>query len=245
MTTSAMSILVANVNTTESMTEAICAEAREFAPPGVQIEGLTPAFGAPGIVTHAQAAVAMVALLDAARLLQEPPDAIVLAGFGEPGRAELEEAVGVPTYDITECAVLLAQLMGRRYSIVTPGPGGLGGPTEERLRIIGQLDRLASMRGTNLAIAELEEDHDRTIAAIVSASRAAIDEDGAEVIILGCAGMAGAAREVQDVIGMPVVSGVVAAVRLASMVHDVGFDRCWPKVDPATFAAIAWPKIQA
>lgn len=245
MTTSELSILVANVNTTESITAAICAEAREYAPPGVRIRGLTPQFGTAGIVTHAQAAVAVVALLDAIRKLQERSDAIVLAGFGEPGRAELEEAVGVPTYDITECAVHLAQLMGRRYSIVTPGPGGLGGPTEDRLRITGQLDRLASVRGTNLAIEELEEDHDRTIAAIVGAARVAIDSDGADVIILGCAGMAGAARAVQELVGVPVVSGVAAAVRLAAVLHELGFDRCWPRIDPSTFAAIAWPAISA
>ncbi|MFB7575945.1 aspartate/glutamate racemase family protein [Streptomyces sp. NPDC056165] len=235
-----MRILVANVNTTESMTSLICAAARSCAAEDTEIVGITPRIGAASVESHHEAYLATVGVMDEIRSYDEPFDAIVLAGFGEPGREGLEELFEVPVMDIAETAVHTAYLLGRRYSILTPGIGSIEGPTFDRLRQSGLLDRLASARGIGLDVLALEEDPDRTRELLIEAARCAVAEDGADVLCLGCAGMAGVAASVQQEVGVPVLDGVVLAVQLAEVFHRLGYRRP-PTVARRKKPPTVWP----
>ncbi len=96
-----MRILVVNVNTTESMTEAIAEQARSVAAPGTEIVGLTPFVGAESVEGNYESYLAAVAVMDRVLAYDQPYDAVVQAGFGEHGREGLQELLDVPVVDIT------------------------------------------------------------------------------------------------------------------------------------------------
>ena len=216
-----MRILVVNVNTTESMTEAIRAQAARHASPGTEIVALTPFFGPESVEGNFESYLAAVAVMDRVLAYDEPYDAVVQAGFGEHGREGLQELLEVPVIDITEAAAHVACLIGRTYAVVTTLDRAVP-QIEDRLRLAGLVDRCASVRATGLGVLELEQDPGRTVDAIVRAAVRAVEDDRAEVVCLGCAGMAGLDEKIAAATGVPVVDGVAAAVKLAEAVCGLG-----------------------
>lgn len=212
-----MRIVVVNVNTTASVTEAISASARSVAAPGTEIVGLTPRFGAESVEGNLESYLAAVGVADAvARYAAagEPFDAVIQAGYGEHGREGLQEMLDVPVVDITEAAATTAMYLGHRYSVVTTLDRTVP-LISDRLLLAGLERRCASVRASGLAVLELEQDPDRAVAAIVEQARLAVEHDHAEVICLGCGGMAGLEEKVRAETGVPVVDGVQAAVTVA------------------------------
>lgn len=217
-----MRILVVNVNTTESMTAAIGAAARAVAAPGTEIVALTPFVGAESVEGNVESYLAAIAVLDRVLAYDEPYDAVIQAGFGEHGREGLQELLDVPVVDITEAAAQLAMLLGHRYSVVTTLDRTVP-LIEDRLLLAGLMSRCASVRASGLSVLELEESPERTVQVIAAQARRAVQEDRAEVIVLGCGGMAGLAEAVHDATGgAPVVEGVTAAVKLAESLVSLG-----------------------
>jgi allantoin racemase len=209
-----MRILVVNVNTTESMTEGIAEQARRVALPGTEIVGLTPAFGAESVEGNLESYLAAVAVMDRVLAYDEPFDAVIQAGYGEHGREGLQELLDVPVVDITEAAASTAMYLGHRYSVVTTLDRAVP-LIEDRLLLAGLDRRCASVRASGLAVLELEADPERAVEAIVEQAAAAVRDDHAEVICLGCGGMAELESAVRARTGVPVVDGVTAAVTVA------------------------------
>lgn len=220
-----MRILTVNVNTTESMTALIGGQARAAASPGTEIVAVTPRFGPASVESILESHLSAVGVLDAvlnANLEAEPPyDAVILAGFGELGREALQELVEVPVIDITDAAAHLACLLGRSFAVVTTVPRAVPA-IEDRLTLAGLRARCVAVRAIQMNVLDLEADPDATAAAITAAATRAVHDDGAEVICLGCAGMAGLAQRVSAQVGVPVVDGVTAAVTLAESLHTLG-----------------------
>ena len=216
-----MKLLVVNVNTTASMTEAIARSARSAAAPGTEIVGLTPALGAESVEGNFESYLAAVAVMSTVVTYEGDFDAVIQAGFGEHGREGLQELLDVPVLDITEAAAHVACLLGRTYSVVTTLDRAVP-LIEDRLLLAGLLTRCASVRSSGLSVLELEGDPDVVVEAIVGESERAVGEDRAEVICLGCAGMAGLDAAVHRATGVPVVDGVAAAVKLAEGLVALG-----------------------
>jgi allantoin racemase len=216
-----MKLLVVNVNTTASMTAAIAESARAVAAPGTEIIGLTPQVGADSVEGNFESYLAAVAVMSAVVGYDGPYDAVVQAGFGEHGREGLQELLDVPVVDITEAAGHLACLLGHRYSVVTTLDRTVP-LIEDRLLLAGLRDRCASVRSSGLGVLELEEDPEATVKAIVREAELAVRDDRAEVICLGCGGMAGLDEAVRQATGVPVVDGVAAAVKLAESLVALG-----------------------
>ncbi|GHA16990.1 Asp/Glu/hydantoin racemase [Streptomyces tauricus] len=219
-----MRIVVTNCNTTQSMTEEIVRGARAAAGPGTTVLGLTPAWGPESAEGWLDSYLSAAAVLDTLRTYQEqedhdPYDAVVMAGFGEHGREGVRELVDVPVVDITEAAAHLACLLGRRYGVVTTLERSAG-QIEDSLYTAGVARNCAVVVGTGLGVLDLG-DQERTEAAFVAAAERARDA-GAEVLVLGCAGMTGLQRAVGEKLGMPVVDGVGAAVKLAESLVSLG-----------------------
>ncbi|MGC7097056.1 aspartate/glutamate racemase family protein [Amycolatopsis lurida] len=208
-----MRILVTNCNTTESMTKEIEAGARAAASPGTEIVAMTPAWGPESAEGWLDSYLSAAAVLDLLRGVDESSfDAVVLAGFGEHGREGARELLSIPVVDITEAAAHLACLLGRRYGVVTT-LDRTAGMIEDSLHTAGVLANCVGVAGTGLGVLELG-DSQRTASALITAARRLRDR-GAEVVVLGCAGMTGMDRRISAELGVPVVDGVAAAVRLA------------------------------
>lgn len=216
-----MRILVVNVNTTESMTRAIGDSARQAASPGTEIIELTPQFGAESCEGNFESYLAALAVMDRVVNYPEPFDAVIQAGYGEHGREGLQELLEVPVVDITEAAASTAQFLGHKYSVVTTLDRAVP-LIEDRLKLAGLTDRLASVRASGLGVLELESDPERAVSAIVEQSRLAVEQDKAEVICLGCGGMAELEEQVRQATGVPIVDGVRAAVEIAESLVRLG-----------------------
>lgn len=220
-----MRILVLNSNTSAAMTTEIADAARAAAHPGVEIVCMSPHFGAEAIDSAAESYLSAVGVMDVvARLTGDGVfdfDAVVLAGFGEHGRDALAEMLTVPVLDIAECAAHVAHLIGRRFSVITTLARSIPA-IEDRLLLAGLNAHCASVRACGLGTAQVDADPAGAVQAIVDEAARAISEDGADVICLGCAGMAGVTGAISAKLGVPAVDGVAAAVALAQAVVGLG-----------------------
>ncbi|MBP2703971.1 Asp/Glu/hydantoin racemase [Microbispora sp. RL4-1S] len=216
-----MKIVVVNPNTSRSMTDAIGHAARSAASPGTEILAVQPEYGPEAIDCAMESYLSAVAVMDRLLTLGEPYDAVVLAGFGEHGREGVQEIVDVPVIDIAEASAHVAQMIGRSYSVVTTLQRSVGA-IEDRLRLAGLADRCASVRACGLSTLEVDDDPAAAMEEIVAEAGRAVRDDHAEVICLGCGGMAGLDEAITARLGVPVVDGVAAGVRLAEAVAGLG-----------------------
>jgi len=241
-----MKIVVVNVNTSQSMTDNIAEAARRYASAGTEIVAIKPYFGAEAVDCNFESYLSAVAVMDRVVTYREPYDAVVMAGFGEHGRDGLAELISQPVFEICEASAHVAMMIGRAYSVVTTLQRSVP-PIEDRLRLAGLWERCASVRANRMSTLEVDSDPERARSTIVDEARKAVEVDGAEVICLGCAGMAGLEEAITRELGVPVVDGVGAAVRLAEAV--VGLGLATSKVSTYAFPEpkniIAWPLSEA
>ncbi|HEX3547734.1 MAG TPA: aspartate/glutamate racemase family protein [Mycobacterium sp.] len=220
-----MRILVLNPNTSESMTAEIAEAARAVAAEGTEIVTVKPRFGAEAIDSAAESYLSAVGVMDAVATMVAATefdyDAVILAGFGEHGKDALQEMLSVPVLDIAESAAHIAHLIGRRFSVVTTLARSIA-PIEDRLVLAGLSAHCASVRACGLGTAEVGTHPAGAVQAIVDEAARAVSEDGADVICLGCAGMAGVTTAVSAKLGVPAVDGVAAAVALAQALVGLG-----------------------
>jgi allantoin racemase len=134
-------------------------------------------------------------------------DGIILGCFGDPGLDALREIVCIPVVGPGETAMHIAAMLGRRFSIVTVLDSVV--PSLERLARIAGLDRrLASVRVVEIPVLELRQNIDATTGRMMKESQSAIQQDGADVIVLGCMSMAfmSVSEKMQESLGIPVVN---------------------------------------
>lgn len=236
-----MRILLINPNTTKEMTATMRAGAELVAAPGTEIVATEVAWGAPSIESHYEGYISAAGVLDLLTRLDPTYDAVIMAGFGEPGREAAQELMDIPVLDITDSAAHVACLLGRRFSVITTVRKAIG-QIEDRLALAGVLGRCSSVRATGLGVLELELNLSAT-ETIISESLKARDQDGAEVIILGCGGMAGLAERVAERTGLPVIDGIAAAVGLAEAIHRQGLkpSKHLSFEEPPAKTMLGWP----
>ena len=216
-----MRILVINPNTREEMTGDMGDAARRYARADTEIETVCPDWGQLSIEGHYEDYVAAVATLEVIRERAADFDGVVIACFGDPGLPAARELSSVPVVGIAEAAMLTACTVAHRFSIVTVLPR-VRPFLEDVVRYHGLESRCASIRTTPLSVLDCERDPSAAEREIVKASRAAIAEDGAEAICLGCAGMGPLDKAVQDQVGVPVLDGTACAVKLLEGIVDYG-----------------------
>lgn len=207
-----MRILLINPNTSPEITDLVARRAREVADADVMFVPATGRFGARYIASRAAAAIAGHAALDALAEHGEGCEAVLLACFGDPGLLALRELSPVPVVGMAEASCYLARTLGRRFSIVTGGERW-GPMLEEFGTSLGLEDWLASVRTVAPTGAEVARDPDRMLSLLAAQCSSCTEEDGAEVVILGGAGLAGIAQKVAPLVVVPVLCSVEAAVQ--------------------------------
>lgn len=209
-----MKIKVINPNTTWSMTAKIGAAARAVARPGTEILAVSPAMGPVSIESHYDEALAVPGLLqEVAAGERDGCDGYVIACFGDPGLKAAREIARGPVLGIAEAAMHAASLVGSSFSVVTT-LGRTIGQAWHLAEAYGMKRFCANVRACELPVLELERPGSDARARIADECRRALDEDGSEVIVLGCAGMADLCRHLADTLGVPVVDGVAAATTM-------------------------------
>jgi allantoin racemase len=205
-------ILLINPNTTESVTALVADHARAIAGDTATFVAATGRFGANYISSRASAAIAAHAALDALAEHVAGCDAVYLACFGDPGLAALKEVSPVPVVGMAEASCLEACSGGRRFAIVTGG--ALWGPMlTEFVAGLGFAERLAAVRTIAPTGDRIARDPEAALAQLAAACTACASEDGADVVILGGAALAGLAARIQPSVPIPVLCSVEAGTR--------------------------------
>ena len=228
-------LLVINPNTSASVSALLQAHVQAAAGSHVQVRTVTARFSAPYIADEASYAVAGHATLDAwaaALAGGDPPDAVLIGCFGDPGLMALRESSPAPATGLAEAAFIEAARHGR-FAIVTGG--ARWGPMLQRLaQALGHAHGLAGIHTVAPTGAQLAADPEAARALLAQACRDVVRQMGVQAVILGGAGLAGMAAAVQPQVPVPVIDSVVAGAHWALRVHPVpperkgaGFDVAW------------------
>ena len=207
-------ILVINPNSTEAVTRGIdeaCEPLRMPGGPG--IDCVTLKEGPPGIETQRHVDGVVGPLLSLIQENESKYAAFVIACYSDPGLHSAREATKKPVLGISECGILTALTLGQKFGVIAI----LKQSIPRHLRYVGALgltDRLAGELPVGLPVVELS-DEKKTFGRMVEAGRALRDAHGANVVVMGCAGMARYRKPLQDEIGIPVVEPTQAAVTMA------------------------------
>src|SRR6185436_16069308 len=209
-----MRILVINPNSTEAVTRGIdqAVEPLRMAG-GPAIDCVTLKEGPPGIETQQHVDGVVQPLLKLVREKDLEYAAFVIACYSDPGLHSVREATKKPVLGISECGILTALTLGQRFGVIAI----LQKSIPRHLRYVGAMgvaERFAGELPVGLGIAEMA-DKKKTFARMVEVGKTLRDQHGADVIVMGCAGMAEHRKPLQDAVGLPVVEPTQAAVTMA------------------------------
>ena len=209
-----MKLLLVNPNITDAISDVMAGEARRAAAAGTEIVTAKARFGTLYIENRIEAAIAGHAVLEVLAEQHAACDAAIISAFGDPGLEAAKELMDIPVVGVSEAAFLFAYTQGRRYSIIC---------LTKRLRTWflecaaqhGLDGRLASARTLTGPVPDITTAKQDLADELVEQCRLAVEEDDAEVLILGGGPVAGLAREIAPKLPVPVIDPVAAAVKLA------------------------------
>jgi allantoin racemase len=214
-----MDILVVNCNTSTSMTEAIGRTASRVARPGTHIIPMTPDWGVSSADGFYDSFISAAAVLE--RLTTYPGhfDGVVLAGYGEHGREGARQLLDVPVVDITEASAMFAGLVGQTFGVVTSSDTAIV-QVRQSLQACGLLSRCSGVRSVGLPVLDLVAAGPASRAPFLAAATALVDQ-GAESIVMGCAGLTSVYEDLARDLHVPLIDGIAAGVSLCeSLVHQ-------------------------
>jgi allantoin racemase len=217
-------LLVVNPNTSREMTHTIAGSAQAAGNAiGVEVDTICPEHGPPSIEGRFDEIISAYWTLDTVIPLIERYDGVVVACYGpHPAIDGIREATSLPTLGIMEASILYALPLCARFSIVTTSPRWQP-LLEEGVALLGVQSRCASVRSSGLAVLDLDRLPQTEVCARLAAeATTAVEVDGAEMILLGCAGMAGLQESVAAATGVPVVDAVWAGVVLTGALARAG-----------------------
>lgn len=217
-----MKIKVINPNTTLAMTKGIEEAAKSAARPDTEILAVSPKMGPASIESYYDEYLSIPGVIEEViKGEEEGADAFVIACYGDPGLHAAREVTDKPVVGIAEASVYMASILAARFSVVTVLPR-IKTMLEELVDSYGMHKRCLNIRTTPMCVLDFERDPDAGLEMLRQEGRRAVEEDDAEAILLGCAGMAEFADNLEKELGVPVIDGVVAAVKFAESIVDLG-----------------------
>jgi allantoin racemase len=214
-----MRIKIINPNTTAAFTELSLNAGRAVAAPGTQLVAGQPLTGTPSVECHLDEAVATLGVIEAVRAGEaDHVDGYVIACFGDTGLEAAREVAAGPVVGMTEAALYAAALIAPVFSIVTL-PRRTRVFAERALWHAGLDRRCARVRTIDVDVLECEYGNSKVFDAFVAEAARAIEEDHAEAIILGCAGLEPLVDTLVERLRVPVIEGVAAAVKMVEALH--------------------------
>ncbi len=208
-------IIVVNPNSSQAVTDGMDLALEGLRrPAGPAIRCVTLAEGPPGIETEAQIRQVVAPLVALVARLDGEASAFVDACFSDPGLPELRRETDKPVFGIAESAYRQAAAMAGRFGVISILETSV--PRHRRaIEDLGLEKFLAGDRPLGLGVSALGDDREATFARLVQVGAQLRDRDGADAIVLGCAGMAPYRERLESVLGVPVVDPVQAAVEAA------------------------------
>ena len=217
-----MKILVINPNTSAEMTRSIDEELRKIKRADTELVVVCPDKGPVTIESAYDEVLASPHVVDLVKKANdEDYDAIILACFSDPAIDACKEVSDILVAGIEEVTLHMAAMLGAKFTILTPMKRRIPVKHEEvaKYKLSGYL---ASVRELGMSVAETESNPILAKERILEVSRKAVDEDGAEILILGCAGMVGYAEEVERQLGIVVLDPASVTLKICEGMVDAG-----------------------
>ena len=213
-------ILVINPNSTEAVTRSMDAALDPLRlPGGPDIKSVTLAEGPPGI--QSQRDVDFVVPHLVRRIAADnQSDAFVIACFSDPGLHAARETTERPVLGISEAGMTTALNLGQRVGVIAVVKQSIARHTRY-FRAMGIADRIAGEVAVDLPVVELS-DEGKTRGRMLEVGRTLTDAHGADVLVMGCAGMARYRAPLEDALGIPVIDPTQAAVGMALSLVRLG-----------------------
>lgn len=216
-----MKLLIINPNTTESMTATIADAAHRVANPATEISAVTSSMGPVSIEGYFDEALAVPGLLlELAKGERAGAAAAIIACFDDTGLDAARALAGIPVIGICEAALSTMSFIAQRFTIVTTMERSRL-PVEHLVHRYGMAGR-CKVRAADIPVLSLEDPQSNARDRLRSEIAAALRDDKAEAIVLGCAGMADLTADLRREFGVPVVDGVAAAVKQAESLVSLG-----------------------
>jgi allantoin racemase len=209
-----------NPNTSEQHTAEMVAAAAAVLSDGAEVQGLTPPRGPSSIETAAEEVIAAAEVLELVRGHRDA-DAYLVACFSDPAVEAARELTDAPVVGIGESAYRAVRMLARRFAVITTLPRGV--PDIENGMVALGVDRdCVGVLSLGIPVAEQGAEFGDTNEAIVAAGQRAVDELGAEALVLACGGMAQAEAIVRERVGVPASNGVAFGALLAHALWRAG-----------------------
>ena len=217
-----MKILVININTSEAITDKMRSVIERVKRPDTDVDVICPTRGPETIDSSFDEAYAVPPTLDlVAQANEEGYDAILLGCFCDAGVEAAREISEIPVIAMEEATFSVALTLGHKFGLLTEKRPRIA-MKERHVRSAGLLERLASIRALGLSTADLAAQPEETKRRGIELARSMVEDDGAEVIIMGCAAMAGYNDVLQQELGVPVLDPTVVSFKFAEMIVDTG-----------------------
>lgn len=210
-------IALINPNTNAQATRQMVDIARQSLPPDAQLSGLTVPVG-PGLISDQPALDESrnIVLAFGCEVATQGFDALIIAGFGDPGLYDLRAKIGLPVTGLAEAGIREAAEGGRRFSIVTVTPQ-LHASLLDSAERYGHSRQLASIRYTEGDLRDVMADPTRLTQALMDACRLAMTVDGAQAIVIGGGPLASCRDAIAQQLPIPIIDPVGAATRLTCL----------------------------
>lgn len=216
-----MNIVLINPNTTEAMTARMHAAVSPLLGEGVHLSSLTANYGAPSIEGYYDEVFAIPPMIEMLTPMAGEIDGVVVGCFDDTGVDALRCLLDVPVVGICQAAMQAAAVVANKFSIITTLPVSV--PALEHLVVRHGFERMCGrVRAADIPVLDLEENTGSAVRLITEELEKALEDDGAEAIILGCAGMVELSRTLTERYGVPVIEGVGAAVKLVEGLAALG-----------------------
>ena len=148
------------------------------------------------------------------RAEDEGYEAVIIDCMGDPGLDAAREIAKIPVLGPCQASIALASLLASRFSVITVLKNVI--PIFHDLaKKYGAADKVVSVRSIEVPVLDLEKKWNEVKAALETQGRAAVEEEKAEALILGCTGMIGMAHDLQKALGVPVIDPAPAALMMA------------------------------
>jgi len=218
--------MVINPNSSEEMTASIRAVLDRIKREETVLDVVRTPGAPPAIQSATDIAISTPPMLEIVRRAnQEGYDAIVIACFSDPGLEAAREISEILVMGIQETTLHIAAMLGHKYTILTPLRKRIASKEQDVRRFKAET-AMASVRALGMTVPETEAYPDRTKARIIEIARQARDEDGAEVVILGCAGMVGYAEAVEKELGIIVLDPTTVTFKVCEGLVEAGVRHC-------------------
>jgi len=209
-----MKILVANPNTSTGVTDRLVAAGKLVASPGTELLPMTAPRGVPYIATRAEAAIGSAVMLEMLAEKRGTFDAAICAAFGDPGLGGARELFDFPIVGMAEAAMLVACTLGRKFAIVSFAKA-LEPWFAEIVDWHGMSGRCAAIQMLDSAFTNINDVAEEKQQLLVDLANRVVTHNGADVVILAGAPLAGLATKLRERVPVPLVDGIQAAVTMA------------------------------